>query len=97
MFVYGEEKEKAKCRERLPDQNDQEVFKACSVLTERTPVENQITFIVLKTFRAKYLSILVISQSFRCDQIFHFYIFVIKLCLKLAFVDFETSMRKICS
>lgn len=92
MLVYGEEKEKGKSRERLPDQKYQEVFKACSVSIEERAVENKITFIILKTFRTKYLSILVISQRFRCDQIFHFYIFVIKLCLKLAFVDFETSM-----
>lgn len=31
-----------------------EVFKACSVSIEQKPVENQITFIILKIFRAKF-------------------------------------------
>lgn len=97
MLVYGEEKEKGQNRERLPDEEYQEVFRACSVSIEQKPVENQLMFIILKIFRVKYVSILVISQNFRCDKIFHLHIFVVKLCLKLAFVDFETSMAIFCS
>lgn len=54
IFVYGEEMEKGKSRDKLPDQKYQEVFKACSVSIEQKPVENQITFIILKIFRAKF-------------------------------------------
>lgn len=40
MLIYGEEQEKGKSRDRLPDQKYQEVFKACSVSIEQKPVEN---------------------------------------------------------
>lgn len=40
-------------RSCLVNQKYQEVFKTCSVIIEERVVENQIAFIILKTFKGK--------------------------------------------